>query len=180
MVRAIGAEGRHCSRLRRCSGHRIWKALTSLAGSLRRLGGAALWKVFDAGAYILGADSGAREPIVAPPPPNGAHELEAVVGESGVVVRCVASAASRERRARMASVEVLDGGLAGAARGQEVGWLRCLNCGRSVCAVFGDEATTLDNALLTCPPGAPVALRVSAAVVRCGRCGGRVVFEPRY
>lgn len=79
----------------------------------------------------------------------------------------------------MTNVQVLRGA-PGTGEGREAGWLRCMNCGRAVCAVIGDEAKTLDEAVLTCPPGAPPAVRVSASVVRCGRCGGRVVFEPRY
>lgn len=79
----------------------------------------------------------------------------------------------------MTNVQVLKGA-PDTGEGREAGWLRCLNCGRTVCGVFGDQTATLADAVLTCPPGAPSALQVSVSVIRCGRCGGRVVFEPRY
>lgn len=59
----------------------------------------------------------------------------------------------------------------------QAGWLRCVNCGRDVCAVLGADAVRLDDAMLMCPRGAPQAMRVSASIVRCGHCGGRVLFE---
>lgn len=77
----------------------------------------------------------------------------------------------------MPSVEVLAGRPAVAGETAEVGRLLCMNCGRDLCAVLGEAVTTLDKATLSCPPGAPPALRVSATVLRCGGCGGRVVFE---
>lgn len=80
-------------------------------------------------------------------------------------------------KCRMSHVEVL-GSTPDTLEGRpSAGWLRCVNCGRDVCAVLGGEAVRLDQATLTCPQGAPPAVRVSASIVRCGRCDGRVLFE---